>query len=53
MNTYQTFEEYIYDKYYDAIYNKIKNFVFGNEIHHCSRLNLLQMSLLLNWMITV
>ena len=25
MNTYQTFEEYIYDKYYDAIYNKIKN----------------------------
>ena len=28
MNTYQTFEEYIYDKHYDAIYNKIKNFCF-------------------------
>ena len=53
MNTYQTFEEYIYDKYYDAIYNKIKNFVFGNETHRCSRLNSLQMSLLLNWMIIV
>ena len=53
MNTYQTFEEYIYDKYYDAIYNKIKNFDFGNETHRCSRLNSLQMSLLLNWTITV
>ena len=53
MNTYQTFEEYIYDKYYDPIYNKIKNFVFGNETHRCSRLNSLQMSLLLNWMIIV
>ena len=53
MNTYQTFEEYIYDKYYDAIYNKFKNFVFGNETHRCSRLNSLQMSLLLNWMIIV
>lgn len=53
MNTYQTFEEYIYDKYYDTIYNKIKNFVFGNETHRCSQLNSLQMSLLLNWTITV
>ena len=35
------------------IYNKIKNFVFGNETHRCSQLNSLQMSLLLNWTITV
>lgn len=31
MKTYSTFEEYMYDKYYDQIYNHIKRFLFQKK----------------------
>ena len=31
MKTYRTFEEYMYDNYYDAIYNKVNGFLFQNK----------------------
>lgn len=31
MKTYRTFEEYMYDNYYDAIYNKVKGFLFQKK----------------------
>lgn len=31
MKTSKTFEEYMYDNYYDVIYNKVKNFLFQKK----------------------
>lgn len=31
MKTYRTFEEYMYDNYYDAVYNKVKGFLFQKK----------------------
>lgn len=31
MKTYKSFEEYMYDNYYDEIYNNVKKFLFQKK----------------------